>query len=619
MALNSSERTSGTGLKGLDIVLAAIWLGLLSGLIEGVFMVVRKGVFHAETAMGPNIVWMAPIADVAWLLIPGILLGLLVMAWRSRFSATLAVFALTFGAAICVTFLAILDLHTYALLVIAIGIAVQSTRAIMAHPQGFVRLVRRTIPVLAGLTALAALSVIGGARIHERRAVSRLPAAAKGSPNILLLVLDTARALSMSLDGYDRPSTPALQRFAATGINFREARSPSSWTLPSHASMFTGQLPHRLSTGFRTALDGTFPTLAEELTSQGYVTAGFVANLHYTSREFGLNRGFIHYSDYGISASEIFLNSSIGRYLAIKDQFRTLIGYQDIIARKNAENIDGSLVSWLSRQHDGKPTFAFVNYYDAHEPYFPPPEWDRKFASSTPRKPYLTDQSIRGGRRVDKLKMKPAEIDREHDAYVASLAYLDDQIGHLLDSLKEKGLLDNTLVIITSDHGEQFGEHGLFVHNNSLYSPVMKVPLIISYPLHVPANQENHERLNLADLPATILDLAGLTPHHSFPGTSLRRHWDSTMTRGSAEEPLMFEVITSGIPSGKAEELRSLILGDDEYFRHEDGSEEVYNLAADPSEATNLADSAGFAPRFAVLRQAMDSILQATGPDAWGR
>jgi arylsulfatase A-like enzyme len=596
----------------------SIWLGLLAGLIEGSFMLIRKSVFHAETAMGPNILWMAPVADLVWLLIPGLVLALVVTVWRARIAVSLAVFVLTFGAGIAVTFLAILDLHTYALIIIALGIAVQSTRWIMAHQAGFARFLRRGVPVMIGLTILAAVGVIGGTRFMERRTIGRLPAPAKGAPNILLLVLDTARALSMSLDGYNRPSTPQLERFARTGINFVEARSPSSWTLPSHASMFTGRLPHILSTGFKTPLDTTYRTLAEELSSHGYVTAGFVANLHYTSRDFGLDRGFTHYADYGISKGEIFLNSSIGRFLAVRPGFRKLIHFQDIIARKNAATVNRDLLAWLGSRDKDRPFFSFLNYYDAHEPYFPPPEWDRKFASNTPRKPFLTDQSIRGGRRVGKTRMTPAEIEREHDAYVAGLAYLDDEIGKLLEAMKQRGDLENTLVIITSDHGEQFGEHGYFVHNNSLYSPVMKVPLIISFPSHVPPNVENRARLNLVDLPATIFDLAGITPSTPFPGSSLRRLWEGP-SAGSASDPMMFEVITSGIPAGKVEELRSVIWGDDEYFRHEDGKEEVYNITLDPEEATDLADSASFAPRLAELRAAMDSILKVTGPDAWGR
>jgi arylsulfatase A-like enzyme len=347
----------------------------------------------------------------------------------------------------------------------------------------------------------------------------------------------------------------------------------------------------------------------------GYHTAGFVANLHYASRDFGLNRGFMHYEDYAISFGEMFLNSSIGRYLAIRPGFRDFIGYYDILGRKNAARLNRGLLSWLDHRDSTRPFFAFINYYDAHEPYMPPAEFDRRFASNVPRKPYLTDQSIRGARRLVKLKMTRREIRREHDAYAASLAYLDFEIGRLIDSLGSRGLLQNTLVIITSDHGEQFGEHGMFVHGNSLYKPLMNVPLVMALPGRIPANVVVDRALNLRDLATTVLDLTASKGAEGFDGHSLRRFWDSTLP--SPEEPMLFEVITTGKPSGAVEELRSVVWGQMEYIRHEDGREEMYNLVTDRNEATNLARDSTLTGELGKLRSAMDSILAATGEDRW--
>jgi arylsulfatase A-like enzyme len=525
------------------------------------------------------------------------------------------VFGLAFPASVAVTFLAIIELHTYALLVIALGMAVQISALAARHPGGFVRLVQRTTPVLVGLTALGAAIAFGRDRWFERRALAGLPAAESGAPNVLLLVLDTARALSMSVNGSDLPTTPELERFARKGILFMNAQAPSSWTLPSHASMFTGRLPHQLTTGFRTPLDSSFPTLAEVLSRQGYHTAGFVANLHYASRDFGLDRGFMHYEDYAISFGEMFLNSSVGRYLAVRPGFRRLVGYYDILGRKNAELLNRDLLDWLDGRGNSRPFFAFINYYDAHEPYLPPEEFDRRFASATPRKPYLTDQSIRGARRLVKLSMTDAEVQREHEAYAASIAYLDYQIGRLLDSLEARGLLRNTLVIVTSDHGEQFGEHGMFVHGNSLYRPLLHVPLIMSLPEVVPESTVVNAPLNLRDLATTVIDLTGSEGEEDFDGATLRRYWDSTLA--AADEPMLFEVITTGKPTGTVEELRSVIWGQLEYIRHENGREEFYDLSADPMEEHDLVKARTAGPELAELRSAMDSILAATGEDRW--
>jgi arylsulfatase A-like enzyme len=612
MIQSASERFS---LRPGDVVLSGLWFGLLAGLIEAIVMEVRRSGLGHRTAMGPHIVWMAPAMDVVWLLVPALLLALLVHFWKSPRANWLAIFGLAFPASVAVAFLAIVQLHTYALIVIAIGMAVQITAAVARYPRGFVRLVQRTTAVLLGLVVLGAGLVFGRERWAERQALGRMPQPEAGAPNVLLLILDTARALSMSVNGYERPTSPELERFARKGVVFLDAQAPSSWTLPSHAGMFTGRLPHQLSTGFRAGLDSTYPTLAEALRDAGYHTAGFVANLHYASRDFGLNRGFLRYEDYGISFGEMFLNSSVGRYLAIHPGFRRLVGYYDILGRKKAETINHHLLGWLNQRGNNRPFFAFVNYYDAHEPYLPPAEFDRKFASDIQRKPYLTDQSIRGARRLVKLQMTPAEIRREHEAYAASIAYLDHQIGMLLDSLEVRGILKNTLVIITSDHGEQFGEHGMFVHGNSLYQPLVNVPLIMSLPRAVPENRVVRGPLNLRDIATTVMDLTGTEGGDRFDGHSLRRFWDST--QDPVGEPLLLEVITTGKPSGKVEELRAVRLGSLEYIRHQDGREELYDLAADPGELHNLTKDSAAQVRLVSLRSTMDSIITATGDDQW--
>src|SRR5262249_3466064 len=142
-----------------------------------------------------------------------------------------------------------------------------------------------------------------------------------------------------------------------------------------------------------------------------------------------------------------------------------------------------------------KPFFAFLNYFDAHGPYLPPPPFNRKFGDGGPQPDLMVRRT-----------WSPQEIQRSIDAYDGALSYLDEQLGILLDKLKNQHLLENTLIVVTSDHGEQFGEHGLFDHANSLYRPLLHVPLVISYPPRVPASIRISHPVTLVNLPSTILD-----------------------------------------------------------------------------------------------------------------
>ena len=157
----------------------------------------------------------------------------------------------------------------------------------------------------------------------------------------------------------------------------------------------------------------------------------------------------------------------------------------------------------------------------------------------------------------------------------------------------------------------------MFVHGNSLYRPLIHVPLIMSMPSRLPQGEIVHAPLNLRDLAATVLDLTGTPATGEFEGRTLRRLWDSTLA--APAEPLLFEVITTGKPSGKVEELRSVVWGTTEYIRHEDGQEELYDLARDEAEEHDLTDTPAAGSRLAEMRSAMDSILVATGEDRWPR
>ena len=411
---------------------------------------------------------------------------------------------------------------------------------------------------------------------------------------MLLLVLDAVRAQSLSLYGYHRQTTPRLEEFAKTGVCFERALSTSPWTLPSHATMFTGRFTHQLFGDGQTPLDAKTPlgnkykTLAEYLSENGYVTGGFIGNVGYCGSSYGLNRGFTRYEDH-VSSFELFSRSS---GLTAK-MFKYFKNNQNTIARKSAADINQSFLNWRSG-HKDRPFFAFLNYFDAHDPYIAPQPFELKFGTQKPKLPTI----------VHDRKYKAREIRQLLDAYDSCIAYLDNEIGLLLDELKEQDVLKNTVVIVTSDHGEQFGEHGLMYHVNSLYRQLLQVPLLISFPNSIPAGKRFNNAVSLRDLPATIIDLVNLENPNQFPGSSLARYWSPEKKTANGNVPVLFSEIFIGgeepdwIPESwpvAKGEMKSVVAGGYHYIQHGDGNEELFDFDNDPEEERDLANSKEYA------------------------
>jgi hypothetical protein len=234
--------------------------------------------------------------------------------------------------------------------------------------------------------------------------------------------------------------------------------------------------------------------------------------------------------------------------------------------------------------------------------------FEQKFAARAP-----------GNRRIQTGKRySPEEVRDLIDAYDGCIAYLDYQLGWLFDELRSRGALENTLVIITSDHGEEFGEHGVMGHGNSLYMPSVHVPLLILFPPYVPAGMRVREPASLRDIPATVADLAGLGGEHPFPGQSLARYWKGPCQPGEAllaeaggagcacagrgpalppagQGPFLTEVnfarnLPPSYPVCKGD-MKALVAGRYHYIRNGDGQEELYDFAKDPLERQDLAGS----------------------------
>jgi arylsulfatase A-like enzyme len=572
----------------------AVWFGLLTGFGEVSLLGLKKFYLGRVIRFGPHIVWMTPLADALIFLIPGLILFAIARRRPERYSPKAANLVFAF-----LGFLSVLlmyyPLHLYAKMLLAAGLAAQAVQMIARWPHGFQSLVRRSGPWMVALVAVLAIGVGMWRWIGFQRILAQLSPAPPNAPNVLLIVLDTVRAQNLSLYGYNRPTTPNLERWAKSGVVFDRATSTAPWTLPSHASMFTGRWPHELSADLEKPLDRNDLTLAEALSTHGYLTAGFVANTYYCGYEFGLSRGFAHYEDYVVSPQELLIDSSLARSVANSSSIRRVLGYYDNIPRKNAATLTDHFLAWVTRT-EHRPFFVFLNYFDAHETYLPPVPFAGQFGPDLPRGNEHGMQDLRRTLRNDWNKRPPEEIKIEMDMYDGAIAYLDYHLDRLFGELRRRSLLENTIVVVTSDHGEQFGEHGLFLHGNSLYEPLLHVPLMISYPPRVPGGQRVAARVSLRDLPETILDLIGLHDRKVFPGNSLARYWSGRLTSGGhAADPVLSEVRYADwdkdwYPTAKGD-MQSLMDDRYHYIRNGDGREELYALDDDPPEQHDLSHS----------------------------
>ncbi|HSE46889.1 MAG TPA: sulfatase, partial [Gemmatimonadales bacterium] len=518
----------------------ALWFGLATGLGEVMLLGLRRYVLHRFLFLGQDVVWMAPVTDTLCFLAVGLLLALAQRQWPEWFTAPVAAGVLA-GLSMFALLLMYGPLHRVAAVLIAAGVGYQASRVLAPRFDRFLSIVGRTFPMLVVLLLVAGGTVRGLKLWNEHRAARLRPAPVAGAPNILLIVLDTVRSLSMSLYGYERATTPELERWAPDAVRFTRALSTAPWTLPAHGTMFTGRFPHEMSAGWRTPLDGRFPTLAEALESHGYRSAGFVANTMYCSYETGIQRGFAHYEDYPVTPGRILFSSTLGKLIGVSSFFR----YR--VVRKRAAEVNREFLSWLDQDREPGPFFAFLNYYDAHGPYQPPVPFDQKFGDASRRK------ELEQMREDAPARQWPPDVIRAaKDAYDGSIAYMDAELGTLFRELDRRGLTQNTLIIVTSDHGEEFGEHGVFWHGNSLYRPSVQIPLVVRLPGAPPAIRVVDDPVSLRDLAATIMSVALPGVPHPFPGASLSRYWlserrDST---AAAADTLLQEVnFDPGLPS----------------------------------------------------------------------
>ncbi|MEO5701191.1 MAG: sulfatase [Casimicrobiaceae bacterium] len=593
--------TSGSGIGSpLQVLQLAMWFGLVAGACEVTLLGVRKYVLHRLIFVSVDAAWMVPLADVLIFAV----VGLALVAARAVLPGRLAPPPVLVLCALAVFTILLMyhPLYPPAGAILALGIGMAVARFLHARMPAFHHFVRRSLPVL-----LAALLITAGTTQAMKSAGPGDRAAAGAAsprrPNVLLIVLDTVRASHLTVYGYGRATTPQLQRWLGDGARFEHALSTAPWTLPSHASMFTGRFTNELDVDWLAPLGAAHPTLAETFAHNGYATAGFVANTRYCSRETGLARGFAHYEDYPVTAAQVVMSSSLGSYLAWSRSVRRKL------LRKSADDVNASLLAWLDGRDTDVPFFAFLNYMDAHAPYQPPAPFDRQFSSPDAEKLVANLREDDAG-----IPLPPEVRQAAIDKYDESLAYLDDRLGALFASLAARQLWDDTIVVVTSDHGEEFGEHGVYYHGNSLYRGALEVPLLLRFPARVPVGARIETPVSLRDLPATLLDLAGLPA--ALPGSSLSRNWGGISTRaGDGDKPLLMELthaltLPANTPVSKGS-MASVLLGDLRLIRNGDGREELYDFRRDPMERVNLADQPAHQVGLARLREALAALAGA--------
>jgi choline-sulfatase len=370
--------------------------------------------------------------------------------------------------------------------------------------------------------------------------------------SLLLITLDTTRADHLGVYGYAQARTPAIDGLAQPGLRFTQTIAPAPLTLPSHSSIMTGKrVPDhgvRNNAMYRLKDDGNV-TLAEVLRDAGYQTGAFVSAYVLNSR-FGIDQGFGVYDD---SFPHDPMLEEVGRF-----------------DERRAYQVTDAALAWFDGQvaaHRDKPFFAWVHYFDPHFPYFVADEFKEQFGD---------------------------------EPYDAEIAFVDEHLGRLLTRLKEDGLLEKTLIVLTADHGESLGEHGEPTHSRHLYDSTMRVPLILHCPELFPDSRVIKDReVSLCDIYPTVLDLLGVA-HETHEGSR------NFLTSPADPDRAIYIETLAPLQNDGTVSLHGLRRLADKYILAP--TPEYYNLQTDPKELYNLAPTD---PEAAVLAKRLHDLMTA--------
>ncbi len=410
--------------------------------------------------------------------------------------------------------------------------------------------------VVAGLVASGALAFWTSRWTTDETSLKT--GAARGF-HVLLVTLDTTRADRLGCYGHATASTPNLDALASEGIRFTRALAPTPMTLPSHASLLTGLDPPghgvRHNEGFR--LSPSAVTLTERLKTAGYDTAAFVSAFVLDAR-FGLDQGFDHYD------AEVQAAAGAG------------FGQEN---QRDARAVTDAAVRWLANRQGNTPYFAWVHYFDPHEPYQPPSPYRERFGASP---------------------------------YDGEIAYVDAQFGRLLDALDRKGDRDRTVILVVGDHGESLGDHGEPTHSLFIYEATQRVPMILACRGLSTRSRVVDDVVGVVDVMPTLLDLLDLPAREPSHGISL-----VGATAEATDRAIYLETLATSLSHGWAP-LHALRRRADKYILAP--RPEYYDLEADPNELTNLlaAPTASTRAAAATLAAQLSERIEALQRDGVG-
>lgn len=410
----------------------------------------------------------------------------------------------------------------------------------------------------------------------------------KNNPNIILIIMDCARADHLASYGYHRRTMPYLDGLAAGGVLYEKALSSATWSLPAHWSIFTGLYLARHGVWNRhLALSPQYQTIGEFLKGSGYETAAFSNNPHIGIKN-GFGRGFDTFEELFRFREDRTLLNLAGRAAnkALLKLFKLKLD--------GAYRTNRSIKKWLSNRSKSQPFFMFVNYMEPHEPYQPPWPYRTRFmdhhvknASESKKTIYSVSQG--GKTRSQGLSDRDIAVDIAF--YDASLAFLDSQLQSLLNFMKQQGVLDNSLFIFTSDHGHSLGEHQAVGHAARwLYDTQVHVPLIMYGPDLLPPGLRIPQQVQLVDILPTVVSLVGeQAGGRAYPLQGL-----SLLPAELASASRPFSILEAHYwveeVDDQAREMVAIRTDEYKYIWTPDGADELYNLKQDPAENHNLID-----------------------------
>jgi arylsulfatase A-like enzyme len=568
----------------MDLLRRGAWCGLCFGLAaaiaESSFMIL--GALFARVGVDPLLAGQAALLVMAGSVVLGVLLSPLLLLRGGRIWHAVALAALHAG------------LHQ----LVKLDTPMSMLPTLVAPPLGLALLLaglglgrlRRTVPAVAGVVLLVAGCVAPSVYLALTRPEAPPPVAASapppGAPDVVLIVLDTVRAENMSTYGYARETSPVFTELAGEGALFLDATSPSTWSLPSHASLFTGRFPSAHGAhGENWLLGPDIPTLAESLESAGYQTSCFTSNA-FISPSLGLTRGF-GYTD------EAWRDGGAGR--TFNFVFRLLdragFGAED----KGGAAVVESFARWSAAlPEDAGPQFTFLNFIEAHFPYHQLPEaYVEKFSGQSRAELQQISMDLMGTQFGGPPPEDPEQAARlATDMYDGGILYTDYLLGRVIESIRARGTLDRTLLIVMADHGEMLGEHGSWGHGEALYEPDIRVPLLLRYPPMIPAGLSVETPISTVGVYATVLELVGLDARGPLHVTSLM----GPLGGGPPGGPVLAERFARpGMePGGDPVQdggvrVRTYRTGPLKLVETSKGDTVLFDLAEDPGETTNLA------------------------------